>query len=540
MSAQATTRDVAPPALPLTLQIGFAGPRRLLEHLPAEPGASQQLRDELRAVLAGLAGTLNLGPQYFFTAVSQLAVGADTVFTELVAELGWPQRILLPQPRAEFLAAAGSAGPDFLPEQRAHAEQLLQSPHIVEERVVSTANTRAERFEETNLRILEEADVLLCVEVQGMAAGPGGTAHLLARARSRRQRVLVLKLRLAGESGPLLKLEQHGFDGAGLVISLPRCVQDTHEGIAIRDGELPSLQRYVQVVKMACSQRAGRRRVSFRIAAGVVVGSHVAATLAALLALKLGSSSQWVVAGLLAFEVALLLWGFLTHLRLHNEHALRDWAMARLCAETARSVACLRGMPMAFEHLRQLALPPEMNSLVKTLNVLHLRDNRACAEPATLEELRQRYLGERLKAQPPSGQQAYYGAEAGQAHGNYKLASTVFFLMSVLALLATSFKLIVLLWPVGIDWSMWTGVAGPAAILLPVVAVGFMSFATAMDWEARAHTFNDMHIFVQRQGDNLASAASLHELTGLALQTEGRLLGETLNWFARRAYVGVA
>lgn len=247
-----------------------------------------------------------------------------------------------------------------------------------------------------------------------------------------------------------------------------------------------------------------------------------------------------MVAGLLVLEVALLLWGFLTHHRLHNEHALRDWAMARLCAETARSVACLRGMPMAFEHLRQLALPPEMNGLIKTLNVLHLRDNRAAAEPAALEALRQRYLGERLKARPPSGQQAYYLGEAAKAHGNYKLASNLFVLLSVMALMATSFKLIVLLWPAGIDWSMWTGVAGPAAILLPVVAVGFMSFATAMDWEARAHTFNDMHVFVQRQGEHIASAASLHELTGLALQTEGRLLGETLNWFARRAYVGVA
>ena len=67
-----------------------------------------------------------------------------------------------------------------------------------------------------------------------------------------------------------------------------------------------------------------------------------------------------------------------------------------------------------------------------------------------------------------------------------------------------------------------------------------MSFAVAMDWEARAHTFDDMHQFVDRQCSHIEAAASFRELTALALQTEGRLLGETLSWFGRRAYVGVA
>jgi len=540
VSAHDTTENCAAqaPALPLTLQIGFAGSRSLLAHLPAGLPAHDQLRAEFKAVLLNLHQTLQLSPQVFFTAVSQLAVGADTLFTELVAELGWPQRILLPQARDEFFAAAGSAGPDFQPEDLRRAQALLESPHIIEERVVSTANTRTERFQETNLRILEEADVLLCMQVQGAERRPGGTSDMLARALARKQCVLVLTLRADAGEGPLLEFSRLGGGLPDAAVTLPSCVQTAGESIKLQGTDLPKLDSYVAAVKMAGSKRAGRRRVGFQFAAGVVIGTHVMATLIALLALKLGHVSEWVVIGLLLFEVGLLLWGYFTHRWLHNEHALRDWAMARLCAEIARSVRSLRGMPMALDHLRQLGLPPELSSLIKTLNVLHLHDNREMPA-ANLPMLRQRYLSERMN-DPRSGQEPYYKQEKASSLRYFNAASNAFVLLSVLALLATVSKLLILvIHPAG-NWVVWKDIAGPAAILLPVVAVGFMSLATAMDWDARAHSFNDTHLFVQRQSEYIAATASLREFTSLALQTESRLLGETLSWFARRAYVGVA
>ena len=158
----------------------------------------------------------------------------------------------------------------------------MASPHIIEERVVSTANTRSERFEETNLRILEEADVLLCLQVQGAEARPGGTADLLARARARKQHVLLLALQPADGQGPLLTVQHLGFEGQTLGAALPRCIQETSHPIHLQPAGLPSLENYVEAVKQAGSQRASSRRSGFQIAAGVVIGTHIAATAFAL------------------------------------------------------------------------------------------------------------------------------------------------------------------------------------------------------------------------------------------------------------------
>lgn len=528
----------ATPRPPLALQIGFAGSRNLPAHLrPGQPG-HERLRAEVGAVLRGLHRTLSLEPTVFLTGVSQLAVGADTLFTQAMAELGWPQRVFLPQPRGEFLAAEGSEGPDFQPEERAMVHTLLDSAHVIEERVVSSANTRVDRFQEANLRIVDEADVLICLQVREAEGRPGGTAELMSKAVVRRRPVLLLTLRSDEGEGPLVEMSRVGECEAAPV-SLPHGLLDgpafgaaSPEPVAV-----PQLDSYVTAIKAAASSQASQSRVGFQFAAGVVIGTHVCATLLALMALKLSHVPEWVIGILLLMESALLWWGYRTHQALHNEHALREWAMARLCAEVARSVHSLRGMPVALDHLRQMGVPPELDNLNKTLNVLHLRDNRSSA-PADLDTLKRRYLGERLN-HVSSGQLAYYRKEKSVAHRRFHMASRLFMALSILALLATLSKLALMLHLPG-DWGVWKSVAGPAAILLPVVAVGIMSLATALDWEARAHSFDDMQHFVERQATLVEMASSLREFTSLVLQTEARLLAETLSWFGRRSYVGVA
>jgi len=77
-------------------------------------------------------------------------------------------------------------------------------------------------------------------------------------------------------------------------------------------------------------------------------------------------------------------------------------------------------------------------------------------------------------------------------------------------------------------------------ILLPVLAVAALSLAAAFDLEARRHTFKEMHEFLERQTRHLTEAASEREFAKLLLETESRLLGETVNWFSRRSFTGVA
>ena len=77
------------------------------------------------------------------------------------------------------------------------------------------------------------------------------------------------------------------------------------------------------------------------------------------------------------------------------------------------------------------------------------------------------------------------------------------------------------------------------SIVLPIVAVAALSLSAAADLDARAESFRELHTFLVRQQPLLERAGSLHEFLPLMLETEERLLGETANWYSRRAYLGV-
>lgn len=94
----------------LAVQVGFTGPCALagLEDAATRTALRRALGEEQ---LALLPAHLGLDPAHRLVGVSQLAIGADTLFTEACMALGWPQLLMLPQPVDEFLAAQGSRGP---------------------------------------------------------------------------------------------------------------------------------------------------------------------------------------------------------------------------------------------------------------------------------------------------------------------------------------------------------------------------------------------------------------------------------------------
>lgn len=148
---------------------------------------------------------------HFLCGISALAIGADSLFTEACTRLQIPQRIFLPQPCDVFLEAIGSGGPDFTAEQKVEAERLLALPHIIQERVVSNASNRTDRFAETNWEINRVSDVVVCMSLLNStpAAGkPGGTQDLLELARMSGKPALELRLDVS-ESSP--HLEKHLF-----------------------------------------------------------------------------------------------------------------------------------------------------------------------------------------------------------------------------------------------------------------------------------------------------------------------------------------
>jgi hypothetical protein len=83
-------------------------------------------------------------------------------------------------------------------------------------------------------------------------------------------------------------------------------------------------------------------------------------------------------------------------------------------------------------------------------------------------------------------------------------------------------------------------ILGTLAILLPVLAVARLSWAAAMDREARIETLAEARAFLERQRRLLPCVDSPAEYGRLLLETETVLLAEVSSWFARRANIGVA
>ena len=190
-----TTTPAASPALQCTVTLGFAGSRQLLDQAPADGTELVQIQKFLTDQLKGLPDALRLSNAHFLCGLSQIAIGADMLFTRACRDLDIPQWIVLPQPRDEFLNAKSSSGtPDFTEQERMEAMTLLDSPHIIHEQVVSNGPDRASRFEDTNLEIVRRSDVVVCLLHADGQRKAGRTEDMLDLAKNRGRPTLEIRI----------------------------------------------------------------------------------------------------------------------------------------------------------------------------------------------------------------------------------------------------------------------------------------------------------------------------------------------------------
>jgi hypothetical protein len=474
---------------------------------------------------------LGLADHHFFCGISQLAVGADTLFTRACAKAGWLQRIFLPQPREDFLAAVNDRNePDFTPSQREQANTFFSSDHIIQERVVSDSSDRKMRFEDVNLELVRVSDVVVCLMDASAGSGRGGTGQV--RDEALRRTKPLLEIRVSVESGrPRFDVHRHhfiAFDAPSLPTELSR--------LPSKLTGVPSVVAYCAQLKDFASRTSRLKQRLFKTTALVIIGAHVLATLCAVIAGTVHDLPAWPL--LLTGELGLLLIGLCTHEHLHYREPARVWAMARVVAEVARSVGALKSVRGYLTHFTSLPLPDSLQPLLRTLSVLHLRETHRLQDP--WENRRQRYVEERLT----SSQIPYYDEKHQAAARWHTWARIVFLGASGFAILATSFELIGTTGHLP-EWLHALESARPAwpnglAIILPVFAVAALSLAIAFDVEARKHTYDEALKFLGTQRKQLEHAMSERSFCMLAMETEGRLLGETVSWYARHTAISVA
>lgn len=548
-SAASNASPVA--ALPIIVPVGFAGSRHLLPAGSTLDEAARQhfhaaLEAQLRARLVALRAELGLGPAHVLCGVSQVAIGADMLFTRACRDLQLPQRVFLPQSRDEYLSALeGTEAPDFEQRQRQEAEQLLASPHVIEERVVSDAAQRNERFTDANLEIIRVSEVFMCVLRADAATYAGGTVEFLAKARKRGHPVL--ELRVHEEGGlPVLNELRHNWPdhAAGTGWKPPqlppelgtRRIARALAGSTGVDVFQHAERTLAQLARIGDDESVQQRRL-FRYAALIIITAHLLATACAVV-LTLTHLPSPGYGLLLAAEFGLLAIGVGTHLWLHHARAAKSWATYRLTAELAIGVQAVRNVRVSLEHLFTLPFPATLTPLLRTMYVLHLVISRRNAVP--WEEARNLYMAERLEG--PRGQIAYYQRELGRAARWLRLANRCFITVTSIALATTPVKLWLVPWLFGsapVVESSAAMAASVVSILFPMVAVAALSLAASFDLEARVHTYEEALTDLRALREGVLQADSAREFAQLAVRAERELLAETANWASRRSFTSV-
>ncbi len=550
--------------LPCIVHLGFAGSRQLFEPSELEgrsPATVLGLLETLfTARIKALHAELGLGPEHRFCGISQIAVGADMLFTRACSTLGLAQRVFLPQHVDAFLDAQSAEGrPDFTAAEKNDARALIECPHVFDVRVVSDSQDRRTRFEDANREIVRCSDLVICLVRSGAQARPGGAIDLLRIAAERSIPALELRVSLDKDGCPTLEPTWHRRD-----LFKPPALPAEIAGLQLPGGAseaLPSVDDFCTVVKKHASHRAKWLRKLFMSAVVAVIGTHILATICSALALAgyeilhgpgnpavargLGLAESFAspaIPFLLGAELILLLSGLILHQWLHASHTARLWAIERLVAEISRSVRSLGNFHVALEYLFLLQLRPDLRPLLHTLNVLHLHttwDSRN--DP--WKPMREQYVQNRLlDPNPKKGQIAYYREHRDAETAKLKAAHAVFIACSVLAIAATILDLVVLAGRLRVgavaasEFRAWLGVS---AIVLPVLAVGALSWSAAGDYEARVAIFGELIDYLGDQTERLKGAPSAREFTRLVMDTERRLLGETAEWFTRRTFTTV-
>jgi len=537
-------------SLPIVCQVGFSGSRELFDvgslGQARVDALEAQVQVQLAARLRQIPRLLHLGHEpVFMCGLSQLAIGADMVFCRACKDAGLLQRILLPQPLEQFLAATSSAGtPDFTEMQRQAVGELARLDHVIEVRVASQSAERHDRFQDVVLALLEESDVVVCLSRADAPAGkPGGTEDFIRRAQVLGVPLLRLSVSIVDDQAVVTVAESLKSPTPTSRIGLPPHLplQAIAAEASADAPALPHITSYLSAVKDQASRVAGRFKRIFSSGAGGVIVTHVIATVlaasSAAILLVERTDRLWLC-GLLGAELALLLVDSTLHFLLHFTDMARRWAEARTVAEMSRSLMAADAAGASLAYAIRLTWDDVFSSLLRSCIVLQLYTRRlfgAGGNTAWRARLDQ-YCSLRLDTQI-----LFYQRSASQARRTRKCCNWAFRLCTVIAILASANELLgrVTEKAVTLGGDPLAALGGLLAITFPVVAAAALSWATTNDLEARQSTFTQMSVFLARQRKRLEISENEREFIDLVLESETRLLSENIHWFERRCFIGV-
>jgi hypothetical protein len=492
--------------LPLVRIIGFAGHR----HLQNPDAVSKALRAELTS-LQKKEGEL--------IAMSSIASGADTLFAEEVLRAGIKWIVLLPMAEEMFRE-------DFTAEEWARAKQLIAQASEV--RVLS-GKERPQVYVDCGKATVDDSDYLLALWDGKPAQGPGGTAEMVAYAKTMEREITLLR---EGGTG-VEKVDSSPVENAK---HPPEDILETIGPTAKLPPPPPSLVEYFKTADEVATRTAPNfRRNTLRMAA-----FHLAATLIAGLSLSMHALHflPFLTIPLAALKVILVFLVLWILISLRRTHAHEIWLQQRLTAEYCRSI-------LATWHCRNFIEPvsfqevPEIRELARSSLFLRLEKDPSAS--VDLKAFRSAYAHERVMTQLE-----YFQVEAEKAEAKAGPLRTRYWIYTFSAFLFSGFLLGLLLFNPAFANDDFTSISWPLRTLIvlldvsplafPALAAFTLSRMAIEDVDRRIGRFHDLREKMHLTLIDLSYCGSWESLGRSVAKTEKILFNEVLEWHSISRY----
>lgn len=497
--------------------IGFTGHRSRVDDERLGPVIGQAL-GRMMEQAGSVGGRVEL--------VSSVAEGSDTLCVEIAAEMGIPTHIILPLQENDFMTDFTS--PEAWNRSNAQIARARMRPGVDSVTLVSGEKQRPECYANQGTYMLEVIDMLIAVWDGQVARGQGGTAEVVAQAKSLGIPVMHIDSTTAFVQTPADA--DKVFVPDPIIVELKRIEANGRSQSYPPDADPDELQSRLD---QAAVREAGRFRPTLVC---IILLHGLAALLAAAITFSLPDRGHWWELGkwlVTAVELLLVSSALFLSMHLHRRHTQETWIKCRFACEIVRGLRV--GVPL-IDPLNPLVIRhcPEWRRFALSAGLLVLGSRSSFDSKV----LRDAYLGTRLSEDHPESQIIHYRKKQPSATLWWEITgcvgvwsarlAPVFVLLSLLNK-GSKFRLHDGGWHLDADPLGWIAV-GFLPIALPLAAGIAGGVRQALDAGRRKHRYPEMVKRLKEMRVWLSTVETDSSIRSTVNRCEEILLDELIEW----------
>ncbi len=471
--------------------VGFTGHR----HLQAPEKVAESLRKVIDSLRTQMAGQL--------MGYSSVAIGADTLFAEACVSLNIPWTAVLPRPENDFKS-------DFNKSDWQRTSELLKQAAHVES--LSPRSDRELAYLECGLSTVEEADVIIAVWDGNSSRGTGGTADVVAHARTLARPLILVHPHSLHIQRERFSLEQFSDKEMSYLNRIPDYVPHKPS-----DQPQERVRQFFEKVDRHAARIAPRVRgwVGASVLMNALAAILTTASIVFVLTSKIVDAIIFLLVAAATVSVALI----------KRKEAHRKWIRCRAAAEICRSALATWSLgdfatPFWFTQL------DGFTRLAKSVRLLHLSDREK--RLFNLEDWRQNYLATRVDTQL-----SYFRRRRRKLTLALAILTGGFWVFSALAIGRAIFSA---LFTKHQSAPFLTAVHSFLPIALPLAAGCVLSLISIFDLNRQLARSKAMEMRLKTVRDGLEKCETLLSLRHAVEHAENAFASEVFEWFVLYKY----